>query len=217
MSENQVSVRESDRVAEQLRQMIISMELPPGEMVSESYLCELLDCGRTPLREAIQRLSEEHLVEPVPRRGISIAGLSVVDLVDVVEALYVIEGFSARLATERITDEDLVKLEAIVDRAEQAGEGGDFRNIAELDFEFHHIIARATGNRFLANTIARLHRLGTRFAYVAWQRDRSAKTSLAEHRQILEAFKRRDGDEAERLTREHTLNARERITISFKR
>jgi DNA-binding GntR family transcriptional regulator len=215
VSENLAPARESDRVAEDLRRMIINMELDPGSMVSESYLAELLDCGRTPLREAIQRLAEEYLVEPVPRRGIAIAGLSVVDLVDLIEALVLVEGHSARIACERFTDQEIAELAALVDRAEAAGHDSGFSTVAEIDFEFHHIIGRATGNRYLADTIARLHRLATRFGYVAWQRDRSAALSLSEHRAILAAFEQRDPDQAERITQEHSLKAKDRITASF--
>lgn len=213
--ENLVVNRESDKITERLRKMIITLELPPGAMVSEAYLTKLLNCGRTPLREAVQRLSQEYLLESVPRRGISIAGLNLFDFVDLIEALVLIEGFSARLAAERISDEELIRLEEIVSRAERASEEGDFSTVAELDYEFHHTIAQATGNRYLADTIVRLHRLATRFGYVGWQREGGATASLAEHRQILNAFQRRDPAEAERRTQGHTLKAKERITASF--
>lgn len=213
--ENLARVRESDRVEGELRKKIITMELSPGAMVSEAYLGQLLNCGRTPLREAIQRLSQEYLLKSVPRRGVAIAGLSVVDLVDLIEALVLVEGFSARLATERISDTELVTLEQLVVKAEEASREGDISTVAELDYEFHYVIAQATGNRYLADTIDRLHRLVTRFGYVAWRRERSAAASLAEHRHILAAFKNRDPDDAERQTQEHTLKAKERITAAF--
>lgn len=207
--------RASDKIAEQLRKMIITLELPPGAVVTEAYLADRLGCGRTPLREALQRLAQEYLVVSVPRRGISIAGLSIVDFQQLIEALVLVEGFSAHLATERITDEELSKLETIVAKAEAASSERDFSTVAELDFEFHNLIAKATGNRYLADTIARLHRLATRFGYIAWQREGSGKASLSEHRQILAAFKSQDPVEAERQTREHTLRARERIVAAL--
>lgn len=213
--ENLARVRESDRVEGELRKKIITMELSPGAMVSEAYLGQLLNCGRTPLREAIQRLSQEYLLKSVPRRGVAIAGLSVVDLVDLIEALVLVEGFSARLATERISDTELVTLEQLVVKAEEASREGDISTVAELDYEFHYVIAQATGNRYLADTIDRLHRLVIRFGYIAWRRERSAAASLAEHRHILAAFKNRDPDDAERQTQEHTLKAKERITAAF--
>lgn len=212
---NLAHVRESDRVESELRKKIITMELSPGAMVSEAYLTQLLNCGRTPLREAIQRLSQEYLLKSVPRRGVAIAGLSVVDLVDLIEALVLVEGFSARLAAERISDTELATLEQLVVKAEEASREGNISTVAELDYEFHYVIAQATGNRYLADTIDRLHRLVTRFGYIAWRRERNATASLAEHHHILAAFKNRDPDDAERQTREHTLRAKERITAAF--
>ena len=73
----QAGGRASDRIEHELRRMIVTLELAPGAEVSEPYLIERLKCGRTPLREALQRLAQEHLVVSVPRRGTSIAELSV--------------------------------------------------------------------------------------------------------------------------------------------
>ncbi|MDY7078508.1 MAG: GntR family transcriptional regulator [Chloroflexota bacterium] len=215
VAKNSTPGRESDRVEEELRRMIITLELRPGAMVSEAYLTKLLNCGRTPLREALQRLAQEYLIESVPRHGISIAGLGLVDFVDLIEAIVLVEGFSARIAAGRITDEELAKMEEIITRAEEASEKEKFSTVAELDYEFHCVAGQATGNRYLADTIARLHRLATRFGYIAWRHKGSSEMSLMEHRQILAAFKSRNPDEAERQTREHTLRAKERIVASF--
>ncbi|MFZ5916544.1 MAG: GntR family transcriptional regulator [Chloroflexota bacterium] len=215
MAEEPALPRKSDQVEEKLRRMIISLELAPGTMVSESYLMKLLGCGRTPLREAIQRLAQEYLLAPVPKRGVAVAGLDVFDFVALIEALVLVEGFSARLAAERISEKQLAHLEALVDRAERLSQQGDFSSVAQLDYEFHCTVAQATGNRYLADSIVRLHRLATRFGYVAWQREESAAASLAEHRQIIAAFKNRAAAEAERQTQEHMLKAKERITASF--
>ena len=203
--------RASDVVAEQLRRMIVTLALPPGAIVTQSDLMIRLNCGRTPLREALQRLSEEYLVIPVPGGGISIASLNVHDFVEVIEALVVVESLSARLAARRITDGQVSKLGEIVDSAEEANREGEFSNVARLDFEFHNFIGQATHNRYLADTIARLHRVATRFGYLAWQRERNASTSLQEHRQILAALQSQDAANAEQLTREHTLKSRDRI------
>lgn len=203
--------RASDVVAEQLRRLIVTLALPPGAVVTQSDLMGRLQCGRTPLREALQRLSEEYLVIPVPGGGITIASLNIHDFVDVIEALVVVEGLSAHLAAKRITDCQVSKLEEIVDRAEEANREGEFSNVARLDFEFHNFIGQATHNRYLADTVARLHRVATRFSYLAWQRERNADTSLLEHRQILAALQNRDAVHAKQLTREHTLKSRDRI------
>lgn len=214
-SSTSINGRESDRIEEDLRRMIVAMELSPGAVVSEAFLTEKLKCGRTPLREAIQRLAQDDLVVSVPRRGISIAGLSVVDMTQLFEALVLVEGSLARLATKRITDLDIAWLEGNIAKAEKFSRAGDFSMVAELDFEFHSVIAQATGNRYLARTGTHLHRLVARFGYIGWKREGSAEASIADHRRILEAIKSHDPDSAERLQNEHTQRAKERVTSAL--
>jgi DNA-binding GntR family transcriptional regulator len=205
------SERASDRIEQELRRMIVSLELAPGAEVSEPFLIERLRCGRTPLREALQRLAQDHLVVSVPRRGISIAELSIAEFREVEEVRLYVEGLSARLAAERITDEVLAKIEAIIEKAEVASDAGDFMAVSEYDFEFHHLIALATGNRYLADAIAKWSRLGRRFGYLAWKHEGSARESLHEHRLVLAALRQHDPADAQSEMREHSARARDRM------
>jgi len=207
--------RASDRIEEELRRMIVSMELSPGVLVSQAYLTERLGCGRTPLREALQRLARESLVTSIPGGGFAVAGLSVVDYLNVIEALQSIEPFAVRLAAKRIKSADLARLSEILDRAEQANGDGDFPAITLCDSEFHRTIAETTGNPYLIDGCACLHQLASRFGCVFWQRAGSATVSLNEHRQVLEALRAGDADEAERLARAHTLTASQRIVAAL--
>jgi GntR family transcriptional regulator, rspAB operon transcriptional repressor len=191
--------------------MIVTMELQPDAIVNEASLMQRLKCGRTPLREAIQRLVQEDLVVSVPRRGISIPGLSVIEFSQIMEALTAVEGFSARLAAKRITAQQLGRLEENIAEEEDASRRSDLTTIAELDFEFHDIIAQATGNRYLTRMCVHLHHLVTRFGYLGWKNEGNAESSLADHRQIVAALKSRDPEEAERQQTEHNGRAKERL------
>lgn len=195
--------RASDSIEKELRRMIVSLELPPGASLTEAYLAKRLKCGRTPLREALQRLSQEYLVVSQPGRGISIAGMDVVDLVELIEATALVGGTLASIATERITDDQISELEQVVDQAEAADSQGDFLTVGELDFRFHHIIAEATRNRYLTDAVVRLQRLTMRFGWVVWRRRGTAGPSLMEHRQIIAALKNRNAVDAGRLISEH--------------
>jgi GntR family transcriptional regulator, rspAB operon transcriptional repressor len=203
--------RASDLIEEELRRMIITMELPPGVTVSQPYLAERLKCGRTPLREALQRLAQEYMVTAVPGGGFSVAGLSVVDYMDILEALRGFEPFIVRLAAARISADDLARLDEILSQAEEANAQGDLSTVARCDFDFHRTIAQASNNRHLSDTCTRLQQILTRFGYVFWQRAGSAATSLAEHRQVLAALRAQDVAEAERLAVAHTEHAGQRI------
>ena len=78
--------RASDNILDELRRMIVMLELPPGAVYTEVQLADLLQCSRTPLREALSRLERERLVNRSPHRGLSIAELSMVDLGPLLEA-----------------------------------------------------------------------------------------------------------------------------------
>jgi DNA-binding GntR family transcriptional regulator len=108
--------RTSDRVLMDLRRMILTQELPPGSVVTEASLVEVLDCSRTPLREALQRLSHDHLVVAVPGRGVSISDLGIVQFGVVLEAEIAVESSLVRLAAERISDETLVHVDELLQR-----------------------------------------------------------------------------------------------------
>jgi GntR family transcriptional regulator, rspAB operon transcriptional repressor len=210
-----VRSRECDRIASDLRRMILRVELVPGAVVSEAFLTEKLQCGRTPLREAFQRLAAEYLVTCVPKHGVSVASLNIADFSHFVHMLILLEGPAVRQATPRVSEKDLCALGALVTQAEEANRGGDLAAVAELVVVFHETIVRASGNPYLADTITRLHRLCTRFGHIAWQHKASAEPSFAEHRRILAALADRDASAAEQLIGVHAEMSRERIRAAI--
>ena len=100
-----------DVVFENLRGAIVEGRLKPGERLMEVQLAEQLGVSRTPVREAIRKLELEGLVVMLPRKGAYVANMSLKDLIDVLEIRASLEGLAASLAAERITDEDIKKLE----------------------------------------------------------------------------------------------------------
>jgi GntR family transcriptional regulator, rspAB operon transcriptional repressor len=208
---DQPPTRESDRVEAELRQLILSLELEPGLAISEASLMKEYGWGRTPLREAIQRLAEQSLLQIIPRQGVVITALSVFDFAEMMDAMSMVIGPAAALACQRITADELVQLEAVVEASEAAADQGDFVNVAQLDYEFHHILADATGNRHLSRYLLHLHQVATRFNFAAWKRDRKATLSIEEHRQILNHMHQRDIEGAKAIMLAHIENARQRI------
>jgi DNA-binding GntR family transcriptional regulator len=207
--------RASDRVLKELRRMIITLELPPGAHVTEATLIDLLACSRTPLREALQHLAAEHLVVAVPRRGVTVAELSIVDFSAQLEAIEGTESFLVRLSAERITDEQLARLDSLMDASDAAAAEGALAQVAELDFEFHDLIGTASGNEYLREIQATLHRLSMRFVYLGFNRARSAGDTIADHRRIIAALRSRDPDAAETAVREHCHSGRDRMRAAL--
>lgn len=207
--------RASDRVLAELRRLIITLELPPGAVVTEESLCALLGCSRTPLREALRVLAREHLVVAVPHRGVSIAELSIADFAAMVEATGGVESFLARLAAERITDDQLAEMQSIVELSATAADASDLAQVAELDFRFHHVLGEAAGNRLLIDVQDTFHRLTMRFVFLGFRRAGTAAGAVDDHRRIVEALRTRDPDKSEAAVMSHMANARQRMRAAL--
>jgi DNA-binding GntR family transcriptional regulator len=207
--------RTSDRVLADLRRMIVTLELPPGAVVTEEQLCALLDCSRTPLREALRLLAREHLVVSVPHRGVSIPELSMIDFSALEEAMEGIDCFLVRLAAERISEEQLALMDELMRQSRSAAAAGDLAEVAELDFRFHHMLGEAAGNGLMGEFQDTLHRLGMRFVFLGFRRAGTAAGAVADHERIVEAIRSRDPDVAEAAARDHMQHAVQRMRAAL--
>jgi DNA-binding GntR family transcriptional regulator len=207
--------RESDRVEKELRQLILTLQIEPGLAVSEASLMQRYGWGRTPLREAFQRLAEQALLQIIPHRGIVITPLSVFDFVELMDAMAMVIGPAASLACKHLTEDDLLHLEQNIEETQAAASKADFITVASADYEFHRSLAAASGNRYLARHLIHLHQVAMRFNLAAWKRDASIAYSLDEHRRILAALRERDEEHALSMMLEHINNARWRIMGTF--
>lgn len=203
------ATRVTDRIVEQIRRMIITLELAPGTMIDELALAARLDCSRTPVREALQRLAEERLVRNVAHRGTIVAELSLTDFNELIEVAVGVEGYAMRLAASNATDAELGTLAEILVKSEQSTAGSEALRGVELDYEFHQGILEATHNELLADTMTRIARLAMRFSYLSRIRDQRAE--LKEHQAVLDALRHRDVQESEASMLEHIENSRRRI------
>ena len=211
MPPNKTALRESDKIEEELRRLILSLELEPGLGISEAALISRYGWGRTPLREAFQRLAEQSLLQIIPHHGVVIMPLSLFDFVEVMDAMGVVIGPAAVMACQRMSNEDLQRLENLLERSQVITPADGFAELADLDYEFHRLLAQATGNRYLSRYLLHLHRVAERFNLAAWQRDRQIEPSLQEHRAILAAFRQRDPEAARAAMLAHIENARQRV------
>jgi len=207
--------RESDRVEKELRQQILTLQIEPGLAISEASLIKRFGWGRTPLREAFQRLAEQSLLQIIPHHGVVVTPLSVFEFVEVMDAMAMVIGPAASLACKHLTDGQLAQLEQTIEQSKDAASRSDFIAIATQDYEFHHILAVTTGNRYLYRHLLHLHQVATRFNLASWQRDLGVEFSLNEHYRILEKLHQRDEVGARTVMLEHIENARKRIMGTF--
>jgi GntR family transcriptional regulator, rspAB operon transcriptional repressor len=183
----------ADKAYAALREMIIRLEVEPGTVLDDRILTKKLGVGRTPLREAIHSLAAEKLVVIVPRRGAFVAEIRDGDAWQLYEVRLQAERMAARLAAERVTPEQLERLESLF-----AGlpEDYSFVNDSEIDWKFHKGIAEATQNRYLLDTIERLYTLGSRLRFLRYPGYENVE-ALTDYRAVLAALRKRDPERAE--------------------
>lgn len=198
--------RASDQIEHMLIQKIISLELPPGEMINETELARQFDCGRTPLREALQRLASANLVVNVPRRGTFISELKLLDFFQLTESEGVLGKGMAALAAQKATDSEFEHLAGILAESEQAWANRDHFKLTTLDMAFHKTIAECTKNAYLIDITVNLHRLIGRFLYLALTRGMDFDPYLQAHKEIHAALKNRSADLAGELLFRHLVD-----------
>jgi DNA-binding GntR family transcriptional regulator len=203
--------RMSDRVAHELRRLIITLELRPGEPIIEAQLMERLGCGRTPLREALHRLADEYLIRVIPRRGMSVADIGMLELQQVYQARLGIEALVAGIAAQHITSGQLDELDALTGAMERSGEAADLYETVNRDIRFHLLIGDASGNRYLRDAFLRLSGLTMRLMFFAHSHGQAIAQTYVEHADIIAALRTRDPEGVERTMRAHILRAKERI------
>jgi DNA-binding GntR family transcriptional regulator len=205
-----VHVRLSDRAYQLIRHKIITLELPPLSAIDEQALMEDLQLGRTPIREALQRLAAEDLVLLAPRRGMFVADISITDLQKIFELRMVLEGFCARLAAQRAAAEHLTEMEAVIQELAQ-GPALNGKSLMAVDERFHELLYEASDNEFLSDILLRLHALSFRIWHLVLDRVGSVRPAMEQHVEITRALKAGDGAEAERLIQQHIAEFQQQI------
>jgi DNA-binding GntR family transcriptional regulator len=199
----------SQQAYEQIRRKIVSLGLPPGAIVDEAALQNELGLGRTPIREALLRLSLEKLVTIVPRRGIFVTEIGITDLQRLFEVRLDLEALAVRLAVERGTDEHWARMEFALDSAAEAD--GDYEALIVIDEMCHQIIYEATDNKFLQDALVTLYALSLRLWYFFLNRIGDMQEVILKHRLMLEALQARDADRAVSLMTRHIRAFQEEV------
>ena len=196
-----------ERVYLTLEEEILSGKLKRGEQLREIALAERLGASRTPIRGALHRLAEEGLVELCANKGATVIGITEEDIEDIYAVRKRLEGLAARLAAERMSDEEKERLKETVELSEFYMTRNSEKQHGELDSEFHNIIFKASGSRHLCKILGDLHKNIKAYRRLSLSKSDRAEKSISEHRDILKAILSGDGDEAERLTSVHIDNA----------
>ena len=195
------------RVFNKLRVDILSGKYQDHEELKEVAIGEELGVSRTPVREAFRQLELEGLIQIVPNKGAYVTGITAKDVKDIYMIRSSLEGMCARLATENITEEQLEELEENVYLASFHASKGHMEQMTELDNRFHHILYEACDSKMLEKLLQDFHQYVMRIRKKTLSTKERGIASNEEHRQIMEAIKAKNPDEAQRLANMHMNNA----------
>lgn len=174
--------------------------LNPGDRLRETELAERLGVSRTPIREAIRQLEADGIVTHLPRQGATVRSLDYAEVMELYEMRAVLEGTAARLAARAASDIEVEELLAM--NAELARLGASPEAVA-LNRQFHGALLDAAKNRFLARSMASLHKALLILGPTTLTEVDRARNAVAEHQSVLEAIRARDGAVAEAAMRAH--------------
>lgn len=193
--------------AERLRRMIIAGDLAPGQRISEREIGEHLDgLSRTPLREAFKILAAEGLVTIVPNRGATVTALSMAEVDAAIELLIGLEGLAAEPACARISEPQIAAIAELHQQMCAAFVAGQLMAYFEINQAIHQRIVDAAGNGVLARIYAAECARIRRYRYAGNRRHERWEHAVAEHEQIVNVIRERNGPLLRELLRAHHHN-----------
>lgn len=178
-----------------IEEMIVMQELAPGSMVSEAELVEQLNCGRTPVREALLRLKLEGYIDVHPRRGALVTSVDIVRQLELLEVRRPLEELVARLAARRATDDERDQCISLIEAIRKAAKDADRHAFYEANKAIHVFLENASHNGALAKTVAGIHAHSRRFWYAHIGQDQMAKAD-EQHADTLKLVAKGDGEAA---------------------
>ncbi len=202
----------TEQAYQAIKEKVITLYFLPGQYLNEGAICKLLNLGRTPVHQALQRLQLEGLIDVVPRKGVIIQPDSISQVLEFLDARLAVEGEIARLAAERATETDSKELQQILDDRSRSDNGASAIDaFVECDRAFHSKVSEISRNRVLGDFAKSLHERCTRSWYLHLWQTLDTEGSDKQHRRILKAIKAHDGDGATKAMREHLTSLRERV------
>ena len=203
----------TDRAYAALEEMIVTLQLAPGTAISESDLSGHLGIGRTPIREALQRLAREKLVSIFPRRGIFVSPIDVASQLRLLETRRELERLISRSAARRATDDERARFRTLAAAFEAAAVKNDDITFMRIDREFNQLCSAAAHNEFAAGAMSLMHSLSRRFWYIHYKRAADMPLTAKLHADIARAIAAGNEERAAKTT-DRLLDTIEKFTRS---
>lgn len=204
------SISLATQVFEKLEEDIITGVYPRGEILTELKLVEQLGVSRTPIREALRRLEQERLIAE-SGKGSVVLGITMEDLVDIMDIRQRVEGLAAYYATKNLTPEGREELQQISELQDFYFAKQDIENLRKMDDKFHDAIYQLSNRPVLRDTLIPLHRKSQRYRKISIEDKTRLGYSIQEHKAIYEAIISGDADLASQLITEHITRAKKNM------
>lgn len=196
----------SDQVYEQLRSDIISASRDPGEKLVELEIAAQMGTSQGPVREALQRLERDGLVERQARSATYVTSISMDEMYELFSVRSVIEGYAIRRATLKISPEQCDYLENLVTEMAEAGQRGDMITLADIDMRFHQTIVECSGSAGLLRVWVTLSSQIQRFVVQSHPRHYADLVEIGtRHQSIVTALRERDAEKAAQAVQDHIM------------
>ncbi len=186
-----------------IKQKVLDLEVDPTQPIDERALVRETGGSLTLVTQALERLAEDGIVVRQRRRWHVARAATASIMREIFEVRTTLEGMCARLAADRITSEQIERMEKVHRDFERVLREGDNKALLAVDQRFHQLLYEASGNRFLAHALDDMYTLIYRLFFFALDRMGSVRANIAEHHDILEAVKAGDGRSAERHIQHH--------------
>ena len=208
------SISLADQVFEKLENDIIHGVYPRGEILTELKLVEQLGVSRTPIREALRRLEHERLIKD-SGKGSIVLGITLEDLIDIMNIRQQIEGLAAYYTVLNITPDELAELQRISELQDFYYAKQDMERLRQMDDRFHDAIYRFSDRSVICDTLRPLHRKTQRYRKLSLDNPTRLSESIDEHKHILAAIMDKNAELAAELTTKHIANAKEHMIARF--
>ncbi|MEQ8445197.1 MAG: GntR family transcriptional regulator [Pelagibacterium sp.] len=210
-----VSLR--DTAYDEIRKLIVTCELRPGQPLTVTDLAEALNIGRTPVIQAIDRLAVDGLVDVMPRKGIVVSPVSLDDFMEVIEMRMVNETAAVRWAAERASRAEIAMMETNLAAIWQAAKDRNIEEFISLDRDFHRLITQSASNRILGDVLSSLHDKALRFWFISLKAPDHNIRVCEQHAAVIEGIKSGNLDVAEKAMREHIASFQMNATSQIMR
>ncbi len=205
-----------DKIYKALVNQIINGKIKHGTRLIEDDLATNFRVSRTPVREALNKLVKDGLIELIPRKGGYVRGVTTRDIEEIYGIRKVLEGLAVCLATPLFRKADIARIKRLIQKSETYPEERKVAHFIKVDKTFHNLIIKSCSNKRLGRTIKSLHNIIHVFREMDAPLEERAKAALKEHEKILEAIEKGDAGLAKKLMSQHIEASKRSILIHFK-